>query len=109
MDPISEEEANEVRKVLEKFYGPVVRAWDINHAVYEVLGQLITTSGQCTRAMHLVPRPWDLSNPINWARKQVRQAIVRYLRTPEGQHYVACMKAAALRMRSDFEMASMGL
>jgi hypothetical protein len=109
MDPISEDEANEVREILERFYGPIVRTWNINYAVYEVLGQLITSSGQCTKAMHLVPRPWDLSNPIRWAQRQVRQAIVRYLRTPEGQHYVTCMKGAALRMRSDFEMASMGL
>ena len=109
MEPINEEEAKEVRDVLEKFYGPVVRTWRINYAVYELLGQLILKSKQCTRAMHLVPRPWDFSNPIKWAQKQVRQAILRYLKTPEGQHYIICMKTAALSMRSDFELASLGL
>jgi hypothetical protein len=59
--------------------------------------------------MHLVPRPWDLSNPVNWARRQVRQAVVRYFTTPEGRHYIVCMKAAALGMRSDFEIAALGL
>lgn len=109
MEPIGEEEAREVRDVLEKFYGSAVENWRINYAVYELLGQLITRSKQCTRAMHLVPRPWDFSSPIKWAQKQVRQTIIRYLKTPEGQHYVICMKTAALGMRSDFEMASLGL
>ncbi|MFP5419088.1 MAG: hypothetical protein ACLGHA_08030 [Gammaproteobacteria bacterium] len=109
MEPINEEEAKEVRDVLEKFYGPMARAWPINQGVYELLGLLIIKSEQCTKAMHLVPRPWDLSNPIKWAQKQVRQAIIRYLKTPEGQHYLICMKTAALSMRSDFELASRGL
>jgi hypothetical protein len=109
MEPITEEEAKEVRDILEKFYGSIVRTWNINYAVYELLGQLITKSKQCTRAMHLVPRPWDFSNPIKWAQKQIRQAVIRYLKTPEGQHYIICMKAAALGMRRDFEMASLGL
>lgn len=109
MEPINEEEAKEVRDVLEKFYGPMVRTWRINYAVYDLLGQLIIKSGQCTRAMHLVPRPWDFSNPIKWAQKQVRQAIVRYLKTPEGQHYIICMKTAAATMRTDFYLASRGL
>lgn len=109
MEPIDEEEAKEVRDVLEKFYGPVVRNWPINYAVYELLGQLIIKSKQCTRAMHLVPRPWDFSTPIKWAQKQVRQAITRYLKTPEGQHYIICMKAAAVGMRTKFELASIGL
>jgi hypothetical protein len=109
MEPINEEEAKEMRDILEKFYGPVVRTWRINYSVYETLGQLIIKSRQYTRAMHLVPRPWNFSNPIKWAQKQVRQAIIRYLKTPEGQHYVICMKAAALSMRSDFEVASLGL
>lgn len=42
-------------------------------------------------------------------QKQVRQTLIRYLKTPEGQHYIVCMKTAALSMRSDFEMASLGL
>ena len=109
MEPISEEEARELRNILEKFFGPTARTWRINYAVYELLGRLITRSQQCTKAMHLVPRPWDFTNPLKWAKKQVRQALIRYLKSSDGQHYIVCMKAAALGMRSDFEMASMGL
>lgn len=109
MEPISEEEANELRAILEKFYGPIVVYWNINYEMYEILGQLITTSKKCTKAMHLVPRPLALPNPIKWAQKQVRQAIVRYLNTQEGQHYVICMKTAARNFRTEFEIASRGL
>ncbi|GIX23966.1 MAG: hypothetical protein KatS3mg122_1197 [Caldimonas sp.] len=89
MEKIAEDEANEVREVLEKFYGPMVRTWRINYAVYELLGQLIINSKQCTRAMHFVPRPRDISSPIKWAQKQVRQAIIRFLKTPERQYYMS--------------------
>ncbi len=109
MEPISEDEAKELREVLEKFYGPIVHNWNVNYEMYETLGQLITTSKKCTNAMHMVPRPWDFSNPMKWVQKQVRQAIVRYLKTPEGQHYIICMKVAALNFRTEFEMASHGL
>lgn len=109
MDPISQEEATEVRLILEKFYGPVAKHWDINYAIYGHLGKLIVKSGKCTTAMHLVPRPWDFSNPVKWSSKQVRLAVIRYFKTPESQHYLICMKSAALGMRADFESASLGL
>ena len=109
MEPVTEEEARELRDVLEKFYGPVVRTWTINYGMYEVLGRLITESQQCTRAMHLVPRPWDLAAPAKWAQRQMRQAIVRHFKTPEGQHYLTCMKFAANNYRREFDMATHGL
>lgn len=109
MDPISKDEAAKMRQILERFYGPTVQNWTINYAVYEALGRLIERSALCTRAMHLVPRPWDFSNPAKWAQRQVRQAIVRYLSTPEGEHYLTCMKGVAFGMRNEFEMASLGL
>jgi hypothetical protein len=86
MEPIKENEAT-VRDVLERFYGPLVRTWKINHTVYELLGQLVTKSAQCTRAMHLVPRPWDLSNPFRWAQKQVRQAFIRWCTSKSRQAF----------------------
>lgn len=84
MEPITGEEVKELRDVLANFYGTHALQWNITPGMYDVLGQLITESEQCTRAMHLVPRPWDLSNPARWAQRQVRQAIVRYLNPPKG-------------------------
>lgn len=109
MEQIDEQEKHEMRVVLEKFYGPQVRTWSINLSVYEALGQLITKSSHCTQIMHLVPRPWNGSNPWKWAQRQVRQALVRYLQTPEGSQYVSCMRAVALSMRITFEEARHGL
>lgn len=109
MEPVTSEEAQEMREVLEKFFGPLVQSWEITPEMYAVLGKLITESGKCTRAMHLVPRPWDFSHPLKWAVRQVRQAVVRYLKTPEGQHYIVCMRATALHMRTEFEMVGRGL
>lgn len=109
MEPIERAEAEAMRQVLRKFYGSLVNTWTINYGIYEVLGQLMPGSKQCTQAMHLVPRPWDLSIPIKWARRQVRQAMVRYLNTPPGQHYIICMKGAARNFRSEFERAQLGL
>lgn len=109
MEPITQEEAQDVRGVLAQFYGPVANTWTITPSTYEVLGRMITASEACTRAMHLVPRPWDLSNPLKWAKRQVRQAVIRFLKSPEGQHYHSCMKVAASNFRVEFELASAGL
>lgn len=109
MDPITPEESAEMRNILSRFYGSTVSTWTITHGTYDVLGRLVTESEVCTRAMHLVPRPWDMTHPLKWAKRQIRQAMVRYLKTPEGQHYLVCMKVAANNFRIDFEMASHGL
>jgi len=109
MELITNEEAQETKEVLAKFYGPVANTWDINSRVYEVFVRLITESQQCTKAMHLVPRHWDISNPIKWSQRQIRQALVRYFKTQEGNHYITCMKVSANNFRIEFEMASQGL
>jgi hypothetical protein len=106
LDPITDEEAKEFREVLVNFYGPPALQWNVTLGMYEILGELIASSERCTSAMHLVPRPWDLSGPIKWAQRQVRQAIVRYLKTPTGKQYLICMLAAARNRRTEFEMAS---
>ena len=91
MDHITEEEAQDMREILANFYGPQVQGWAITFETYETLGTLVTESQQCTQAMHMVPRPYDFSSPLKWARKQVRQAFTRYFRTPEGKHYLVCL------------------
>lgn len=102
MDPITETEAQEMKKILEKFYGPQVQNWSITHATYETFEALLVESKLCTKAMHLVPRPYDASNPLKWAQKQVRQAFTRYFGTSEGKHYLICMRTIALKMKTQF-------
>ncbi len=102
MDHITEDEAQEMRRILEKLFGPQVQGWAITFATYDTLGGLIIESRQCTQAMHLVPRPYDFSSPLKWTQKQVRQALRRYLGTPEGKHYLLCMRTTALKMKTQF-------
>ena len=109
MDPITQEEKAEMREVLVRFYGPIASRWNITVGTYDVLGWMVTESARCTKAMNLVPRPWDLSSPMKWAQRQVRQAFLRYLGTPEGRHYVACMKMSAIKFRAVFDMAAHGI
>lgn len=108
MEPISQEEQQNVRNILEHFYGPPVRNWKINIRMYDALEELITKSGTCTRAMHLVPRPWGGGAPAKWAQRQVRQALVRFLTVSENRHYLICMHTAALAMRHRFDEARLG-
>jgi hypothetical protein len=102
MEPVTEEEAHEMRAILEQLYGPQVQGWTITLATYDVFGKLLIESKQCTKAMHLVPRPYDFSAPLKWAQKQVRNALRRYFTTPEGKHYLVCLRTAALKMKTLF-------
>jgi hypothetical protein len=108
-DPIAADETKEMQRILEPFYGPQVRTWMITTKHYELLGTMIDESKTCTKGMHLVPRPYDLGNPLNWLRKQVRDAVRRTLLTEESKVYVVCMRAAALQLATPFREASLGL
>jgi len=110
MEPLTEDEVRETREVLAKLYDPeTVQDWNITRRMYDLLGQLIQKSANCTKAMHLVPRPMDIADPAKWAKRQVRQALIRYFQTPETEHYIVCMRAAAWGMRRHFDAAGMGL
>lgn len=102
MEHITDDEAREMRLVLEQLYGPQAQQWRITHDTYRIFGEMIVDSGQCTQAMHLVPRPYDMSHPLKWAKRQVRQALTRYFGSDEGRHYLLCLRGAALRMKMQF-------
>ncbi len=104
-DPVTEAEAADMRQLLTPLYGPKVAGWQITRRHYELLGTLIAESRSCTKAMHWVPRPYDFGNPLNYARRQVRQAITRALKDDPKKSYITCTKTAARNFASDFEMA----
>lgn len=106
MEPITFEEANEMRELLAIFYGAQARQWKINAEVYEVFGDLVRRSKTCTTAVHLLPRPYDGAPAARWAMRQVRQGLTRYFKSDPGKHYVMCMRAAALTMRSEFALVT---
>jgi hypothetical protein len=108
-DPITPDEAQEMRRILEKFYGKQVLGWPITHRHYVLLGTIVDESKRCTKAMHLVPRPYDLKAPINWIRKQVRDLFRRALLAEESEVYLTCLRVAANNFRTEFQEAAMGL
>lgn len=88
MEPISEEEKQELRAILSNFYGNQALSWGITKRSYELFGELISKTRQCDAAMDWVPRPFFVGNALNWAKKQVRQAIVRHFKKDENKHYL---------------------
>lgn len=109
VEPITDMEAAEMRKLLAPLFGPQVHAWQITPRHYELLGKMIEQSQTCTEAMHWVPRPYDFGNPLNWVRRQVRDAVRRALLSDRSQTYVACTKTAARNWASEFHLAGQGL
>lgn len=108
-DPITEDEAVEMRRTLEPLFGPQVSTWKITHRHYELLGRLIEENERCTAALHWVPRPYNWSNPLNWIRKQVRDAVRRALLNDKDRSYVVCSKAFAYKWATPFREAGYGL
>ena len=108
-DSITEAEVAEMRALLEPLFGPQTAGWQITHRHYELLGIIFAESRSCTKAMHWVPRPYDFGNPLNYARRQVRDSIRRSLKDDPKKAYVTCTKAAAYKWAREFAMAGQGL
>ena len=105
MEQLTEQEKNDMRDILEKFYGSQVRSWKITIKVFEVLGELIKETSQCSKLIDMVPRPFGGGSVVNWGKKQVRDFVLRKLKSNEGKYYIICMKVGALRFKTKFEMA----
>ena len=109
VDPITQQEKQDLKKILGYFYGNIAKDWTITLRTFEVFGELLENTKACDRMMDFIPRPFGGGNVINWAVKQVPQAVLRFFRKPEAKHYIICMKTVALRMRTKFEMAQHGI
>ncbi len=94
---------------MENFYGSQVKNWKISIKIFEVLGELINETKQCDKMMDLMPRPFGGGAVIKWGHKQVRDFVLRKLKSSEGRHYIICMKTGAWRFRSKFDMARHGI
>jgi len=108
MEPITEQEKNEFREFLSVIYSDQTKSWNINLKVLELFGQLIQSSQSCSRYMDMAPRPFIVGNVIKWTSKQARNAIIRHLKNG-GKHYLICLRAAGLSLKTDFIMASQGI
>lgn len=107
MEAITDQEKADFRDILSIIFGPQAEKWQINLAVLELLGELMQSSDSCSRYMDMVPRPFAGGNVSRWASKQFREAIVRQLKNG-GTHYLLCLRAIGLKMKSRFHLASQG-
>ncbi|HEY9099266.1 MAG TPA: hypothetical protein VIN38_10380 [Thiobacillus sp.] len=105
MDQIDRNEANQMRSVLEVIFGMQALDWPVTYATYEAFGKLVVASGQNLNAINLIPRPFSFSSPYKWSRQPVRQGVLAFFNSPEGQSYLYRMKSLGLKKRADFEKA----
>ena len=106
---ISEDEKNDLKKILRNFYGNQVDSWLITLKSFELFGELIAETKACDVAMNFVPRPYIGGSIIKWASKEIRQTIVRHFLKPENKHYIICMKVASYKMKTKFILSQHGI
>jgi hypothetical protein len=109
IESVTADEQAEMRRLLEPWFGPQVYTWEIKPGHYALMGTVIAEARTCTQAMHRVPRPYDLSNPTNWAKRQVRGAFRRALRDDPKKAYVTCVKGSAYQWVRKFQAVSQGV
>lgn len=105
MEPLSNDEKMEMRALLAKFYGEQAFNWKVTLSTYRELGRLLERTRACDQIVDLVPRPLGPGSVVQWSRKQVRDFVLRKLRSSQGKHYILCMKASALAMKNDFYLS----
>lgn len=103
--PLSDQEKKDIRGILSHFYGDQTQTWHITIKTFETLGELIKKTRACDSMMDLVPRPFRGGSIIRWGQKRVRQFVLKKLKGNEGKHYIVCMRAAAVSMKTDFYMS----
>ena len=109
MTSLTQEEKDQMRTILSKWYGAQVREWSMTEKVYLELVEIIQKSRECTEAMDFVPRPLIVGNPLGWLKKEIRNAVLRFLTEKSNEYYVSCMYAVALGRKTAIWMASRGM
>ncbi len=102
-------EQQDLREFLASLFGPQANGWPMNDGIFNLTYELVSESSACSDIMDYVPRPLPPGRePIKWLTKQVRETFLRALKDRK-EHYVACLKAAAYRMKFRFVEAAMGI
>lgn len=109
VEELTSDEVAEVQKVLKAVYGEQALNWNVSLKTYNLLGELILRSDQCSRFMDVVPRPYSFGDPLKYARKQVRAALTRSLLHKSNEHYLSCLTTVGASMKTQFAMAGMDL
>jgi len=102
-------DAERLRSFLVRLYGAQANAWPMNEKVFNLTYGLISSSAECSSSMSLVPMP---VNPFSNALKSIgKQAAKKFIKAldDDGKHFVACLKVAAYKNLTAFQLAAQGL
>ena len=104
--PLTSREIDDARVILAGFFGRNIGdKISINNRVIEVLGEMLTSTEQCSRLMDLIPRSGYIDS--GYIKRQLRN-IARRVQRNDG-NYLICKKFIAAHWRREIEMASRGI
>lgn len=101
------------RKVIAAFFGDAFasRFFVVNEGVFEVIGEMVAASKDCSEWMEYVPRPVGPvgARPgLKWSLKQVRRIGMALMQSTK-EHNFTCMNAMAIKFRTRLSEAQHGL
>lgn len=103
---LTDRDIDSAKKILAYFWGQSAADWKVNKEVLDVLSEMLTCEGKCSKAMDLVPRPGFRIN-ASYLRRQLA-GIARRLAF-DGRSYYACKVAVAYKYKERVKIASEGL
>jgi hypothetical protein len=99
---ITDRDVTDAQKILVFFWGREAENWNINKRVLDLLGEMLSKSEHCSKAMDLVPRP-GFPVDARYIKSQLR-GIAR--RITSGDHsYEICKTFLAANYKSVIRIA----
>jgi len=101
-------ERQDLNDFLVTLYGSRASKWPMNEQIFNLTYRLVAESGLCSGMMDFVPRPMPPgASPMRYLAKELRGIFLRTIRQNKRQ-YISCIKAVALKMKNDFDLAAQG-
>jgi hypothetical protein len=100
---ITDRDVMDARQILVFFWGREADSWNINKRVLDLLGEMLSKSEHCSKAMDLVPRP-GFPVDASYIKRQLRD-IAR--RITSGDHsYEICKIFLSANYKSVIRIAA---
>ncbi len=107
MSSLSPSEQQDLRKVVEAFFGKTDTAnWEMNEELLNVITKMINESKSCSEAMDFVPRPGVYLNP-RAVQKELARMAKRVL-TRDSSYWI-CNVFVAYQWKREAQLAAYGL
>ena len=107
MAKLTDDDKAYLRALGKWFYGREPRT--VTPELGETLGKMLAASRKASRAMNWVPRPTGTPPGLSWVLKQAVKAAWRSHTGGGRRSYEVVRRTVALKWRSQYEMAQMGL